>query len=750
MTSGAGSLGDISMLELFRAEVETHAACLSTGLLHLEGTGQVPELITEMMRSAHSIKGAARIVGIDAAVRVAHAMEDCFVAVGQGQTTLKRQGIDILLECVDLLKQLAQSDPQAPSSHGPSIDRLTSALRALLQEAPASAPLAPAEVSLQAAPVPAAPRPPAHHANSDEKQRVVRVSVGHMEHLTSLAGESLVQTRWLRSFADSLLSLQLERHQLAATLAHLQENLADRCDASSTQLLDQAQQWTARLGERMAQQVQDFDLAQRRLSSTTERLYREALASRMRPFSDGVQGFPRMVRDLAHSLGKEVELEILGQRTPVDRDVLDRLEAPLTHLVRNAVDHGLEPTAERLSEGKVTKGKIRLEARHIGGVLSIVISDDGRGIDLAEVRRRIKAKGLADQAMIDRMTTGELIEFLFLPGFSTRDQVTELSGRGVGLDVLRAMLREVGGTVRIETTPGHGTRFELRLPLTLSVMRCLLFEVAGEPYALALRHVYRCLRIPRADVKHVEDSAYITVDDENIGLITMGQVLELVSEKTEDFQDLAIIITGERAHRFAFQLDRFLGERDLVVRPLDRRLGRTPDVSAASIMEDGTPLLILDVEDLIHSAEALLAEGRLSSADHQQAQANPQATQRILVVDDSITVREVERRLLESHGYEVEVAVNGADGWRAIRATPYDLLITDIDMPVLNGIELVRLVRGDQTLKDLPIMIVSYQDSPSDRQRGLEAGASYYLTKSSFHDQRLIDAVIDLIGEARK
>lgn len=776
MTAKSDDLGSLSMLELFRAEVDSHAAHLSAGLLHLETGAPSSDSIASMMRAAHSIKGAARIVGVDAAVGLAHAMEDCFVAAQQGRLALGQSEVDVLLEGLDLLKQVSLQGPDAIAPQ--AIERLIARLTACVRTGTATAPTESTSMAAPASPLPpttpapqhppapsapatsTAPMPPPEAkaaastthsaaASPDEKHRAIRVSVGHMELLMSLAGEALVQTRWLRSFADSLLRIQLERHQLTTMLSRLQEAFAEGTQRRAADLLDEAQQWSARFGETMAKQVQDFDLAQRRLSLTTQRLYRQTLTSRMRPFSDGVQGFPRMVRDLARSLGKEVRFAIAGQETPVDRDVLDRLEAPLTHLIRNALDHGLEPPDERERLGKTRHGVLDLAARHVAGVLSIVVADDGRGVDLDHVRRRILAQGLASEGMAATMSASELLEFLFLPGFSTRDRVTELSGRGVGLDVVRNMLHEVGGTIHMDTESGHGTRFELRLPLTLSVMRCLLFQVANEPYALPLRRIDRCLKLPPDAVKQIEESEYVVVDGENIGLVAMAQVLELDSPPSEA-DEIAIVVIGQRSGRFGFQVERFLGERDLVVRPLDSRLGKTPDVAAASITEDGSPLIILDADDLVHSAQLLLSEGRLGKiAPEQEARQAVQA-QRILVVDDSITVREVERRLLENHGYEVDVAVDGTEGWRAVRAAPYELVITDVDMPRLDGIELTRLIRSDMKLKDLPILIVSYKDSESDRRRGLEAGASYYMAKSSFHDDRLLSAVIDLIGQGRR
>ena len=354
---------------------------------------------------------------------------------------------------------------------------------------------------------------------------------------------------------------------------------------------------------------------------------------------------------------------------------------------------------------------------------------------------------MIDAETASQLSETELIEFLFLPAFSTAEEVTEISGRGVGLDVVKNMVQQVGGTLRAESNKGEGMRFHMQLPLTLSVTRTLLVEIGGEPYAFPLARIDRALDVPQSDVEVVEDRQYIKFEDQSIGLIPAPQVLELEGAESAG-ENLSVVVISDRLSRYGLVVDRFLGERDLVVRPLDPRLGKTTDISAAALMEDGTPALIVDVDDLVRSMDNLISGGRLVKIGMVADQQEDWAPKRVLVVDDSITVREVERRLLENRGYRVEVAVDGMDGWNAVRTGLYDLIVTDVDMPRMDGIELVRQIKGDAELKALPVMIVSYKDRQEDRMLGLEAGADYYLTKSSFHDETLIEAVEDIIGSA--
>ena len=468
----------------------------------------------------------------------------------------------------------------------------------------------------------------------------------------------------------------------------------------------------------------------------------------MRPFVDATGGFARMVRDVARSLDKQVRFVIAGEATEVDRDILDLLEAPLGHLLRNAVDHGIEAPSLRQALGKPPEGTITLEARHSAGSLFISVSDDGGGVDLAVLRRAIVQKRLANEATAARLSDAELLEFLFLPGFSMRDTVTDVSGRGVGLDAVQDVVRQVRGSLRVTQEALAGTRFVMQLPLTLSVIRSLIVEVDGEPYGLPLAHVTRTLVLPRASIDLLEGHQHFAFEGRRLGIVTAHQILRSGTFDTVS-DTLNVVVIGQGAVSYGVVVDRFLGERMLVVQPLDKRLGKVPNIAAGALMENGDPLLIADLDDWLRAVEKLVVDGELGRVSQGTARVVATPKKRVLVVDDSLTVRELERKLLAGRGYDVTIAVDGMDGWNAVRSERFNLVITDIDMPRLDGIELVTLIRRDPHLSETPVMIVSYKDRVEDRQRGLDAGADYYLAKGSFHDQTLLDAVRDLIGEAQ-
>ena len=306
------------------------------------------------------------------------------------------------------------------------------------------------------------------------------------------------------------------------------------------------------------------------------------------------------------------------------------------------------------------------------------------------------------------------------------------------------MVKNVRGSLRVNTQPGRGLRVQLQLPLTLSVLRALLVEVGGEPYAIPLTQITRALKLRRENIESLEGRHHFHFGGQQIGLLTAHQVLECGEPKPPGL-DMPIVVLGERSTRYGLVVDRFLGERELVVQPLDARLGKVKDISAAALMEDGAPVLIIDVDDMVRSIDKLIASGLLLRGDSFELTARKQ--KRVLAVDDSLTVRELERKLLTNRGYLADVAVNGMDAWNAVRSGHYDLVVTDVDMPGMDGIELATLIKKEPHLKSVPVLIVSYKDNERDRIRGLEAGADYYLTKGNFHDEALLQAVVDLIGE---
>ena len=758
-------LADASMLDLFRIEVKEQSKVMTEGLLVVEADPNAADRLEALMRAAHSIKGAARMVGVEPVVRLAHVMEDIFVAAQHAALALSADDIDVLLKCIDTASSFADLSDAAISGwvdgHGAELEEMLERLsRIKMQENISRSTSRPAgarsaaivnaekspEKSIQLTQAPKLKG--ADEPTIEDKDRVLRVTAERWNQLMGLAGEVKVEAGWLHPYVVSLGKLKRRQIELVELLDSLKSSMDDlHLPKSVMDMLLQAQKKISECRSILADQTSDLDAYDRRINNLSEKLHRETIKTRMRPFSDGVHGFQRMVRDIAKSLGKKVKLEIVGLAVQVDRDVLEKMEAPLNHILRNALDHGVDPPQDRLAAGKPEQATIRVTATHSDGMLSIIIDDDGRGIDVERLRQKVIEKKLVTLDMAAKLSEQELLEFLFLPSFSTRDEVTDLSGRGVGLDVVLDTVQKMRGSVETTTRLGQGTRFHMRLPLTMSVMSSLIAEISGEPYAFPLSRIVRAIKLPARDVEVLEDHQFVKIDGENIGLVGASQVLGLGPQAVGD-SELSVIILGDKHNRCGVVVDKLLGQKELAIQALDSRLGKVQDVSAAAVLEDGSPVLILDIDDLVLSVAALVRKGNVTKVTRADDDDVEGVIRHILVVDDSLTVREVERNLLEKAGYHVDVAVDGVDGWNAIRTfRKYDLVVTDVDMPRMDGIELVRLIKSDRDFNPVPVIIVSYKEREEDRRRGMDAGADYYLTKGSFHDNSLLDAVADLIGE---
>ncbi len=731
---GAGT----ALLGLFRHEVEEQCSRLSQLLLRLDQERERLELIAPLMRSAHSVKGASRAVRLDAAVTLAHELEERLSQVQRAGVAVSDGFIEFALGCVDLLRELARDGAT------PALLARRDALCATVTAAPHAAageftPEVDAPSSMPAPPI-SAPS----YIEAADGDPVLRVKASLVGRLIALAGSGVVGAHRLRPFAERQQRLRQSLGQFGRMLDDLHHRLG--APAQSTPVGAELAAMRRQLnGSRALLQswIEDFSDYSREAFDLNERVYQAAAMTRLRPFRELVLGYPRIVRDLARQLGRKARLSIVGEALEVDRDVLEQLDAPLTHLLRNAIDHGVERPASRVAAGKPEEGQIRIWAAHRAGMLAIDVSDDGAGIDLEQVRARAIAQGRISAEGADALGDNALRELLFAPGFSTRSEVTEVSGRGVGLDAVRAAIERLDGSVRLSTRPGAGTTFHLLVPISRAVTRSLVVRTAGETYAFPSLRIEQVVRAAHADIQDQEGLQYLPLGARNIGLVPLAELLELGSTRVGR-ERIDLVIAEHQGHAVGFVVDELVGEYDLATRPLDARLGRVADLAAVALLPDGSPVILLDVDDLVRSA-LTRQRARLAPANAERPE---QRRRRILVADDSISVRELERQLLEGRGYEVAVATDGMDAWTRLRDESFDLLVTDVDMPRMDGIELTRSVKQDPRLRALPVVIVSYRDRPEDRRRGLDARADSYLTKADFQDEGFLRLVHQLIGAA--
>ncbi len=748
---------DDSLFELFLNEISSLSAELK---LLIDNYSQ--NKLNSMTLAAHSIYGATRIIGFEMAIKFSKSLEEFLNSALNNDFTINQKHLNLLNNCNNIFIELKAEKPadlvdywlekfdlideytehliNFPNENEDIISEVetienVSSISIIDSQNDKSTVKPLSEVELEV-----------HQAEKVE-ERFVRVLSDNLNKLLGFAGEALVQARSIKPFSKDLQLIKQEILELNSNKESVFVALQDVEIDDEIKIEFYSATYTMnKILDLLVKHIDNFENFSMRMESVTERLYQEAVNTRMKPFSEGLYGFPRLVRDLSKKLNKEVELELKGEYTRVDRDILEKLEAPLNHLIRNSIDHGIEIPAERAKIGKNPKGKITLEARHSSGLLLITLKDDGKGISTEYLRNKIVEKEFTTSEMAINLSKTELFEFLFLPGFSTANSVTEISGRGVGLDVVFSMVHQVGGTVRCESEQGFSTSFILQLPLTLSILRSVLVEINKEPYALPMARVEQIIKIKNLDIFTVEEKDYCIVNNENIGIVDSYQIFGFHQLIRKNDNHILIIIS-DRLNKFGLIVDKLISQPDLVVMPLDNRLGRIPVISAGAVLENGTPALIIDVDDLVRTIDMILSKGDLQKLELDITEKNIKR-KKVLIVDDSLTVREVEKKLLENRKYLVTTAVDGIDGWNKLHADTFDLIISDVDMPRMNGIDLVKRIKSDSKLKEIPVMIVSYKDRAEDKIKGLNAGANYYLTKSSFHDDSLISAVVDLIGTA--
>jgi len=752
---------DLPMLELFRGEIEQQTAVLTDGLLSLEKGRAKEATIEPLMRAAHSIKGAARIINRTVIVDIAHVVEDFFVKAQQLHVLVTEEHVDVLLKTVDLIAKLAmvyeQDDDISALEYAQcdalkcEMELLVNAIQSLEKEHsqrhyPARIAENVDDIDAEILPVCYIDTKKPTKTGKREQDRTLRISSERLDQLIALTGEYLVQARWLSPFILSLQRQKRDQWDLLSMIDVLMEELLKhRVDDSVMKKIDEIRQHALISRNSVAERAGELEAYDVKAESLASRLHGQIIACRMRPFRDGVSTLPRIIRDVARSLGKDVSLDMTGLDTKVDRDVLERIEAPLSHLLNNAIDHGIEPPDTREAIGKPRKGRLILSAYHQGGMLYISLSDDGKGIDFEKLKEKIITKQLAEPDVVEQLGEQELAEFMFLPGFSTKNNVSSLSGRGVGLDIVRDVMQAMGGGITLESVSGQGTQFKMRLPLTLSLVPSLLVEISGEPYAFPLARIDTVIQVTLGDTYQKNNQQYAIIEGIETRLVSAARILD-IKEKNPVFRELSVLVLAGEELKLGFIVDKFLLEKELVVKQLPAQLGKVQDIAAAAFMEDGSPILIINVDDMIQTTRNIIEAGEPVSLKKERIEDKLSSKKRILVVDDSITVREIERKLLLASGYDVQVAVDGLAGWNAVRKSVFDIVITDLDMPRMNGLQLTKLIKTDPELSNIPVMIVSYKDKVEDKDRALIHGADFFLGKANFHDDALRNAVDDLLG----
>ena len=725
---------DPELLATFRAEVEERLASLQAGLLALEQHSSPRQVVTVLFRDAHTVKGSARMLGLDGVVRVAHTMEDLLGALRDGRFAVRKDLVDLLLAATDGIgRALPGPDALDAAALAPLVDALT---RAVAGDDPVTVPvLAPVEVPAQASPVDADAARPA----SDS----VRVAASKLYGLLDAVGEADLGARRVEQTTGTLLALATEQARWATTL----RAATARHAASLPPDVALALHRLVGNGDELAGTVRSLrELVEGHRGGMA--LVRDgAMGLAMVPVRRVFAALPRIVRDVGQATGKDVVLRTSGEDVELDKQVLDGVADALKHLVINAVDHGCEQAAVRSAVGKSPQAVVTVSARSVGGTVVLEVADDGAGVDEDAVRGRAVELGVLPA---DTTVTGPaLLSVLFTPAFSTSASVTETSGRGVGLDVVRTAVEELGGSVEVRSEQGVGTAFVLTLPVTLGVLRCLVARVggeAGERYAVPVPGVVESLSLRDAQV-HVMSGAQVVVrHGVSIPLLDLGAALGLPrAPGTAARAALVVRHAAGPGGQVAWAVDRLEGESELVVKDLGSFLGRVPCVAGATIDGDGSVVCLLDLRELADRAVGTAVGAPVAASRPRTAAAGGRRA-RVLVVEDSVGVRELERVILEGAGYQVETAVDGLDGASRLRDDPADLVLSDVEMPGMDGFALTRTIRRTRGWENVPVIIMTSRGEDDARQAGAEAGCSAYLLKSDFDQEQLVSTVRRLVG----
>ncbi len=663
-------------VQLFAEDALVKLDKMGEQLLELESASNPKSLLADLGRDAHSLKGAAGMVGLTDFADVCHALEDPLQRLRNGKAKASPELVDKLLAGIDGLRVLLA---QSKSSDGASkSSALARSLVAQLQDGSTPA-LAPE-------PAPARPipqeRPSEPAPESMNGSATMQVAVQRLDQIDRLVSESAA--------------------------AHLRVGLLLAEDFNSD-----------------PESIPQY----RELARLLGRLQEVTMRARMVPLATIAPSLHRAVRDIAHATNKKVRWEVEGEETEIDRKVLELMLDPLVHLVRNAVDHGIETPDERVAAGKPAEAVVKLHAMQHGSEIVISISDDGRGVDVAKVRAAAQKSGIDTSAMSEADIRG----LIFTSGLSTAEKITEYSGRGVGLDVVRANLELVRGHIDLSTTLGKGTQFTINVPITLTIVECLVVEAASQSFAIPMQSVIYLLP---ADIVEQDAAgrAMVMNGEVAVPLVGLAQVLGL---EGNDHGPVVVVSGGK--HNLAFRVARLVGHRDMVIKGLGSLLRRNEIIAGAAIEPDGAVVIVLDFDGLIARAEHTKSESRLAIA--------PSAARKpsILVVDDALTVRELQRSILERSGYDVRVASNGKEAMALLLREPSDLVLTDLEMPSMDGFALTESIRKHPTLGQTPVVILTSHDSEPERQQGLAAGANAYIIKSGFDQNSLLSLVEKLL-----
>lgn len=762
---------DVELRNLFKTSSEEHLHNLENGLMQLEKNSQDRARLEEVLREAHTLKGDARMLGVDDIETLIHQIEDIFVAVKKQEQVLTPQLCESLYQGLDAVRKIS-SEAVTGVASGVNVFYVLAQLmgastntsledEALFAPTTEEVDLFPdttaqnevndlfPDLSCTKQDIPSQDTSP---SESSYQIETIRVEPQKLDTLMTQAGELAVTKQriayhlteieeivtlydeWSRDAFVHRLALDNMEKNGSKTQGHFHHRLEQRLDRLGVlvnRLKNQAYEDTARL-----------ELVANELESGIRTL-------RLLPLSTVFNLFPRMVRDLASQQSKHINLVIEGGDTTADKRILEEMKDPLMHMIRNSIDHGIETPQEREKLGKPPTATIRLRGYQTSTSIGIEIVDDGRGLDTESIKRTALRRGVCSSEELEKMTPYQIQSLIFAPGFSTRTEITELSGRGIGLDVVRAKVEQLKGAIAVKSNQGLGCTFKLQLNTTLTTTHVLIVEVNSVSYAIGVEAVQTTLLIARSEIFATGGCQTIVLDNQPVSVAWLTDLLQLplnvpTSPKAMDStaKMLPCIVLQIGTQRLGLLVDALLDQQNVVLKPQSKLLQRVRNVSGATILGTGEVCMILNPQDLLKSVQKKTGTTTVAQQFLQEVKVKKAA---ILLVEDSITIRTQVKRILEGAGYDVTAAVDGLDGFNKLKTRNFDAVVSDVQMPNIDGLALTAKIRQQKEYTELPIILVTTLASEEDKKRGADAGANAYLTKGNFEQQLLLDTLKRLI-----
>lgn len=756
------------LLETFRVEADEHLMNITNGLLELEqinGEKECAALLETTYREAHSLKGAARAVGISEIETICQTVESAFAALKQSQLEVNKELFNLLHEGVDLISGfLRAKDDSAKMEISLGIEDLTKDLSEYLilnvddsidkiKKKIPQEPFRPAPAKVDiSAPVPERVLHEKQAPEHKKNQRVIEAGISDTVRIsTAKIDELFVKTQEIIYTKLSMEQIQSELSWIEMMLTSLTDKYRiTRFEFERTfpqhlnhlnRLLGPHQDMLNDLSRKVKFLTKESRKGLRQSSNNIENLIENIKEVLLLPFTHLTAGFPKLVRDLSRDLKKDVDIVISGADTQCDKRILEELKDPFIHLLRNCIDHGIEKPDIRIKHQKPVQGSITISIQSSeGGKVIITVEDDGDGIDIEKLKKSILSKQIMEPQRLSYLTDPELLNMIFYSDVSTAETISDISGRGLGMAIVKEKIEKLDGTIRVESVRHKGVKFTISLPVYLASLRGIVLRCNESVFAIPTVRISRIIRINRSNIKSVGNKETVNIEGYPVALVDLADLLGIRGAKNSGnpkYLTCLYVKSGEK--RVAFRVDEIVDEREIIIKPFNAQLSRVKNFSGATLLANGKIVPVLNVFDLIASVE------KENKAIPRSSEEKNITEKKILVVDDSITSRMLVKDILESFGYRVKAAFDGLDAFTTLQLEPFDLVVSDVEMPRMNGFELAQNIRKDTKLRNLPVILVTSLAKPEDRERGIQAGANAYIVKSSFDQSALLDTIERLI-----